>query len=316
MTDTWQSSATLDTLRLRAELLAIIRQFFEQRDFLEVETPLLSKFTVSDPHVDAFSLNDGTNELFLQTSPEYAMKRLLAQGSGPIFQICKSFRGGEHGSRHSAEFTILEWYRPGFDHHQLMAQVVDLVYQVLGLLPTQSFTYRQLFLKFLNIDPHEVSDDVLCSLARSQLDLNFHEGDRNTWLDILLTGLIEPKLQGLTFIYDYPESQAALARIENDGAGTAVGRRFELYINDMELANGYFELCDHREQRSRFLKDNRRRKIMGKLPREIDDHLLAALQFGLPKCSGVALGLDRLLMIHAGEKDISKVISFGKDYWQ
>ena len=121
MTDTWQSSATLDTLRLRAELLAIIRQFFEQRDFLEVETPLLSKFTVSDPHVDAFSLNDGTNELFLQTSPEYAMKRLLAQGSGPIFQICKSFRGGEHGSRHSAEFTILEWYRPGFDHHQLMA---------------------------------------------------------------------------------------------------------------------------------------------------------------------------------------------------
>ncbi len=312
-TDTWQSSATLETHRLRAGLLATIRRFFEQRSVLEVETPLLSNFTVSDPHVDAFSLIDGADELFLQTSPEYAMKRLLAQGSGPIFQVCKSFRRGERGPRHSAEFTMLEWYRPGFDHFQLMVEVAELVTQLLGALPIQRLTYRQLFLEFLGIDPHTASDNELSSLAHSRLDLNFDQGERDSWLDILLTGLIEPKLQGLTFVYDYPASQAALARIENDDAGTAVGRRFELYINGLELANGYFELRDHCEQRSRFLQDNRLREKLGKQPRQIDEQFLAALEFGLPECSGVALGLDRLLMVHAGVADISEVISFGKD---
>ena len=313
LTSSWQSSTSIEILRLRAALLATIRCFFERREVLEVETPLLSRSTVSDPHIDAFNLQDGATELFLQTSPEYAMKRLLAQGAGPIYQICKSFRRGEQGSRHSSEFTMLEWYRPGFDHHQLMDEVAELVVMVLGAQPVKKLTYRELFQQFLAIDPHTASEHELREIAKSRLDLNFDEGQRDTWLDILLTELIEPHLKDLTFVYDYPTSQAALARIENDEHRIAVGRRFELYVNNIELANGYFELCDHHEQRSRFLQDNRQRQQLGKDLMPIDEQFLAALASGLPECSVVALGLDRLLMLQAGADNISKVISFGQN---
>lgn len=311
--DSWQSSATLEMHRSRAALLATVRHFFDRRDVLEVETPLLCESTVTDPHVEAFTVQDSGTELFLQTSPEYAMKRLLAQGSGSIYQICKSFRQGEQGPRHSSEFTMLEWYRPGFDHHQLMAEVSELVVEALGTLPSQKFTYRQLFEKFLAIDPHMASEDELRLLTKSRLDLNFDEGSRDTWLDILLTGLIEPNLEGLTFVYDYPASQAALAKIDTDEEGIPVGRRFELYVNSIELANGYFELCDHNEQRLRFQEDNHQRRLLGKEPKQLDEQFMAALEFGLPECSGVALGLDRLLMIQTGVENINEVISFGKN---
>lgn len=312
-TKSWQPTASLDVLRLRAGLLNTIRHFFKRRNVLEVETPLLSQSTVSDPHLDAYNLQEGETELFLQTSPEYAMKRLLAGGYGPIYQICKAFRREESGRWHSREFSILEWYRPGFDHHQLMTEVAELVTEVLGVLPTQALSYRQLFMQYLNIEPHTVTTEALQAAARSRLDLNFDSGGRDVWLNALLTGFIEPQLKGMTFIYDYPASQAALARIEKDENGVAVGRRFELYIDGVELANGYFELRDPKEQQRRFVEDNKQRRQIGKPERLPDTQLLAALDHGLPGCSGVALGLDRLLMIHACATSIEEVISFGAD---
>ena len=310
----WRPSASLDTLRQRADLLARIRRFFGTRDVLEVDTPLLCGSAVTDPALQPLLVERGssvTSPRYLQTSPEYAMKRLLAAGSGPVFQIARAFRDGEAGARHNPEFTLLEWYRPGFDQHQLMAEVAELVVDCLGERPLQTVRYRDLFHQQLGIDPCRAPLVELEAVARDHLDPGGLSGDRDLWLDLLMSHVIEPSLagRGMVFVHDYPASQAALARIvEVDGV--ALGQRFELYVDGVELANGYCELTDADEQRARFEADNARRREHGLPEQPIDEHLLAAMAHGLPDCSGVALGIDRLLMLLAGVDDIRRVLPF------
>ena len=311
----WRPGATLAQLRQRAALLATIRDFFAVRGVLEVETPLLCSRGVTDPAIEPLVVRDGRSlaagPRYLQTSPEYAMKRLLAAGSGPIYQICKAFRDGEAGRRHNPEFTLLEWYRPGMDHHGLMAEVAALVCSCLGARPWQAFSYREAFQRSLQLDPFTAEIAELQRAARQLTDPGTLTGGRDLWLDLLLTHGVEPWLagQGLCFLYDYPASQAALSRLAQRD-GHRVGERFELYIDGVEVANGYHELADAAEQRARFEADNRQREASGQSPRALDEALLAALAHGLPAASGVALGLDRLLMLATGETDIRRLLAF------
>lgn len=304
-------------LAARAGLLASIRAFFEQRAVLEVSTPVLASTGVTDPAIEALIVPAGrslASPRYLQTSPEYAMKRLLAAGSGPIYEIARVFRDGEYGVRHNPEFTLLEWYRPGFDYHALMEEVADLVSACLGPAEWQAVSYRELFRAELGLDPFTAGIGELSTLARGALDTGDLEGDRDLWLDLIMSHLLEPRLagKGRIFVYDYPASQAALSRVvEVDGV--AVGQRFELYVDGVELANGYFELVDAGEQRRRFEQDNSRRKSLGMAERPLDEKLLAAMAEGLPACSGVALGVDRLLMLKTGCKDLRQVLAFD---WQ
>jgi lysyl-tRNA synthetase class 2 len=313
----WQPAANLGAIRQRAALLATLRRFFAARDVLEVETPLLCSQGITDPQIEPFVLSQGaalTAPRFLQTSPEYAMKRVLAAFGEPIFQIARAFRNGELGARHNPEFSLLEWYRPGFDHHQLMDEVADLVQECLGARPLEKFSYRQLFLERLAIDPFTASIAELETLARRHLDPGDLTGDRDLWLDLLMSHVLEPALGDgcYCFIYDYPTSQAALARIVA-AADVRVGQRFELYVDGVELANGYCELTDAAEQRRRFERDNAVRRERGLSERAVDEYLLAALEHGLPECSGVALGIDRLLMLATGASRIQDVLAFD---WQ
>jgi lysyl-tRNA synthetase class 2 len=312
----WRPGAALAQLRQRAQLLAQIRAFFAARGVLEVETPLLCSRGITDPAIEPLLVERGQSlthhaPRFLQTSPEYAMKRLLAAGSGPIYQICKAFRDGEAGRRHNPEFTLLEWYRPGMDHHALMAEVAALVCSCLGERPWQAFTYRELFQRCLQLDPFTADVATLQRTARQLTDPGTLAGGRDLWLDLLLTHGVEPWLagQGLCFVYDYPASQAALARLAQRD-GQVVGERFELYIDGVEVANGYHELDDAVEQRARFEADNRQRAAAGQPERPLDEALLAALAAGLPAVSGVALGLDRLLLLASGETDIRRLLAF------
>jgi len=313
----WQPAANLDTLRVRAHLLDQVRGFFRERGVLEVDTPLLCSSGITDPSIEPLTVERGESIesiRYLQTSPEYAMKRMLAVGSGPIFQIAHAFRDGESGSRHNPEFTLLEWYRPGFDHHHLMSEVAELVALCLGERFVAYHSYRELFLNLVSIDPFTASVGELEQRARKEIDTGIAAGDRNLWLDLLMSHVIEPRLAGpgLSFVYDYPASQAALSRIvEVDGV--PVSQRFELYVDGMELANGYRELCDAAEQRRRFEADNLRRREFGLPERPLDEYLLAALQTGMPECSGVALGVDRLLMLLTGAGTIGDVLAFD---WQ
>ena len=313
----WRPGAGIEQLRRRAELLATIRRFFAARDVLEVETPLLASTGITDPSIEPLTVERGVSlpqSRYLQTSPEYAMKRLLAAYGDPVFQIARAFRDGEVGSRHNPEFTLLEWYRPGFDHHRLMTEVAELLVACIGDREVQKISYRQLFLDRLQLDPFTVPVTQLRQVAGRHLDVTSLDGDRDMWLDLLLSHVLEPQLvnQGLCFIYDYPASQAALARIvEADGA--LVGQRFELYVDGLELANGYFELTDATEQRRRFEQDNARRRERGQTERPLDERLLAALAHGMPECSGVALGVDRLLMLASGVSDIRDVLVFDWD---
>ena len=310
----WQPAADIDALRARAGLLARIREFFANRNVLEVDTPLLCSSGVTDPAIEPLVVERGASvreARYLQTSPEYALKRLLAAGSGPIYQLGKAFRDGEAGPRHNPEFTLLEWYRPGMDHHQLMAEVAELVVFCLGERPVEYVSYRDLFLGELDLDPLTASIDQLQAHARASLDLGALSGDRDMWLDLLMSHLVEPRLaeRGLCFVYNYPASQAALARIE-EVDGQLVGQRFELYVDGLEIANGYCELTDALEQRQRFVADNERRREYGLAERPLDELLLAALQAGMPECAGVALGVDRLLMLATGNRDIRQVLAF------
>jgi lysyl-tRNA synthetase class 2 len=308
----WRPTADPAALRARAALLATIRGFFAEREVLEVETPLLCRGTVTDPALEplAVTLADGGTR-YLQTSPEYAMKRLLAAGSGPIFQLARAFRAGEAGNRHNPEFTLLEWYRPGMDHHQLMTEVAALVERCLDLRGFGKTSYRDLFSSVVGLDPFTAPTGQLELAARRDIDVGFHSDDRDVWLDLLMSHRVEPTLagRGLQFVYDYPLSQAALARAESLG-GVEVGCRFELYVDGLELANGYYELADAGEQRRRFAADNARRQRLGLPVRAPDEQLLAALAHGLPECSGVALGVDRLLMLRQGVGDIREVLAF------
>jgi lysyl-tRNA synthetase class 2 len=308
--DSWQPGATPATLAARAGLLTQIREFFQQRSVLEVETPLLCAGTVTDPNITPITCTDR----WLQTSPEYAMKRLLAAGSGPIYQVCKAFRQAEAGTRHNPEFTLLEWYRPGYSLGDLIEEVGELVSGILGRRDWQCSSYRQLFQDYLQLDPFTVDTASLEAFSRERLDISFEPDNRDVWLDLLLSHLIEPQLaeRGLLFVYDYPATQAALARLRRDGEHV-VAERFELYADGVELANGYCELTDAAEQATRFAHDNERLTHAGIAPRPVDERLLQALEHGIPACSGVALGLDRLLMVLTGAASLAEVMSFDWD---
>tara|TARA_R110002110_G_scaffold205066_7_gene417191 strand:+ start:338439 stop:339395 length:957 start_codon:yes stop_codon:yes gene_type:complete len=311
----WRPTASIALLRQRAALLRELRAFFQHRDILEVETPLLCRAGITDPAIEPLSVSAGVSvgaaPRYLQTSPEYAMKRLLAADSGAIYQISKAFRDGEAGKRHNPEFTLLEWYRPGFDHHALMTEVAQLIRSCLGPLPEARLRYQDLFQQELDIDPLRATAAELERLARLHLDPGTLRGDRDLWLDLLMSHVLEPRLsgRGVCFVYDYPASQAALARIVNEG-GQPVAQRFEVYVHGVELANGYHELTDAVTQRQRLEQDNATRASRGLPQYPIDEMLLAALASGLPACSGVAMGLDRLLMLAAGCSDIREIMSF------
>jgi lysyl-tRNA synthetase class 2 len=315
----WRPSATLEALRQRAEMLRSLREFFAALGVMEVETPLLSARGASDPHLDSFCTRytgpgapDGRS-LYLQTSPEFAMKRILAAGSGPIYQICKAFRNGEAGRIHNPEFTILEWYRPGFDYHTLMAEVDALLQRILNTQPAQRLSYAAVFAHHLNLDAHEATTDSLrdYAVSRHLLASDSLQDDRDTWLALLWTHLIEPHLGGdgrPLFVFDYPASQAMLARVRQ---GTPpVAERFEVYVNGMELANGFQELTDSDEQWRRFEENVRQRRKLGLMAMEPDERLLAALTNGLPYCSGVAMGVDRLLLLKMRSLDVAGLLAF------
>jgi len=313
----WKPTATLENLRQRANLIAKIRQFFAERDVLEVETPVMSHSTVTDPYVVGipalFSAMGETQErvLYLQTSPEYAMKRLLAAGSGSIYQINKAFRQGEIGIYHNPEFSILEWYRPGFDHHALMSEMDDLLQLILKTPPAERLSYAELFERQLGFNPHYATPDVLAACAKQQkIVISSPVVERDVWLDLLWTHCIEPVVgqERPIFLYDFPASQAALAKVRDEEP--AVASRFEVYFKGIELANGFHELQDAKEQASRFNKDLAYRARHGLAERPIDQRFLAALEYGLPDCSGVALGIDRLMLLALNCERVSEVLSF------
>jgi lysyl-tRNA synthetase class 2 len=315
----WRPTASLQNLRLRARILTRVRTFFESRGALEVETPLLSGGTATDPHILSLrSRYAGPGaphgrDLFVQTSPEFAMKRLLAAGSGPIFQICKAFRDGESGRLHNPEFTILEWYRPGFDHHQLMDEMEELLGEVLGLPAADRLSYQDVFQGTVGVDPHAASPADLEKRAAHYGLTGPKTADKDDWLNLLMTHVAEPKLgRGRpTFVFDYPASQAALARIRQ--GNPSVAERFEVYVEGFELANGFHELIDAAEQRRRFETDLEKRRALGRDSVPIDEYLLGALEAGMPSCAGVALGIDRLVMIAAGTNALPDVIAFPID---
>ncbi|MCS0451602.1 elongation factor P--(R)-beta-lysine ligase [Vibrio diabolicus] len=318
MQTNWQPTASIDQLRQRATLIASIRQFFADRQVMEVDTPAMSHATVTDIHLHTFQTEfvgpdyaDGS-KLFFMTSPEFHMKRLLAAGSGCIYQINKAFRNEENGRYHNPEFTMLEWYRVGFDHHKLMDEMDDLLQLVLKCGAAQRMTYQQAFIDVLGVCPLEGSMTEL-KTAASKLglsDIAEPEEDRDTLLQLLFSVGVEHKIgQDVpAFVYDFPASQAALAKINPQDH--RVAERFEVYFKGIELANGFHELDNPKEQLARFEQDNAKRLDMGLKPQPIDYHLISALEAGLPDCAGVALGIDRLIMLALGCDHIDQVTAF------
>ena len=311
----------MQRLRQRAQLLASIRQFFAERDVLEVETPLLCRATGTDPNLDFFSsqfhCSPQNRTLFLQTSPEFAMKRMLAAGSGSIYQICKAFRNGEAGRYHNPEFTILEWYRVGFDLQQLMDEVAGLLLRLLEPIMAQvsveQIAYQQLFMQITGLDPLSFCQTAYRQFAESQgypeAD-NLCGDDHALWLDFLFSHCIQNKLSKdvIYLVHDYPAIQSSLARAHPDDA--RVVERFEVFVNGVELGNGFFELSDAKEQEMRFDREIEYRRSQGLAEVKKDQLFLGALKAGLPDCSGVAIGLDRLLMIIGDSKSIENVLAF------
>lgn len=313
----WRPTASLPTLRLRAALLAAVREFFAGRGVLEVDTPALVRHAVTDQHIHSaqVQLPGHGAPLFLHTSPEYAMKRLLAAGSGDIYQIAHAFRGDEAGRLHNAEFTLIEWYRCGWSMQRLMKEVAQLVRLLLELppeTPVETLSYAQAFQRELGCAPLTTSDASLRTLAIAhQLEPQLAARcGRDELLDWLMGSAVGPRLgaDGLSFIHSYPASQAALARLDADDPRVAL--RFELYYRGIELANGFEELADAPEQRARFEADREQRRQRALPVPDIDQGLLDALAAGLPPVSGVALGFDRLLMLRTGAGDISQVLAF------
>jgi len=306
-------------LRLRARLYARVRRFFAERDVLEIETPILSAAGNTDPNIESFTtrfsghVDAGAPLRWLRTSSEFPQKRLLAAGIGDCYELGRVFRNGEAGRRHNPEFTMLEWYRVGWDHLRLIDETVELVRAALALVgksaEVQKYTYRELFRTALNLDPFAASDAEL-QAALGDVQIDAHGLWRDDWLDLLLTHRIQPTFPAdrITVISDYPATQCALAKIRADDS--PVAERFELYVGVQELANGYHELTDAAEQRARFERDNARRRQRGLIEVPIDARLLAALEQGMPDCAGVALGVERLLMAMLGTDDIRDVLAF------
>ena len=324
--DTWRPTASRTMLEQRAQALARVREFFAKRSVLEVDTPVVVNAPVTDVHIHSAEVRfpDAPGRFYLHTSPEYAMKRLLASGSGDIFQVCHVARGLERGRHHNAEFTLIEWYRLGFSLDQLMNEVEALAREVLGAvarpLRSERLSYVDAFKASLGIDPLMASVDSLRSLARSAGLMNANElqvgagaagdAERDELLEFLMGVKIGPTLgrNALTFIHGYPASQAALARL--DPHDPRVALRFELYCEGIELANGFHELASADEQRARFEHDLAERRSRGLPAEKIDELLLSALDAGLPECAGVAVGFDRLLMLATGASHIDQVLPF------
>jgi lysyl-tRNA synthetase class 2 len=312
-------------LQLRARLLARIRTFFARQGVLEVDTPALSGAATTDPALHSFATTyhgpgpRAGKTCYLHTSPEFPMKRLLAAGCGSIYQVCKVFRDGEYGSLHNPEFTLLEWYRTGYDHHDLMDEVERLLGEILEdikpLTSIRHWTYRDLFRELAGVDPFSVTVPELQALLKSRHDISpvgLSPGELDPWLDLTLTHVIEPLLgRGLVFVRDYPASQAALARLRP--GKPPVAARFEVYLDGIELANGFHELADAGEQRRRFEAECRQRVASGDDAVCVDSCLLAALEAGLPDCAGVALGIDRLLLVAGRRQALHDVIAFPFD---
>jgi lysyl-tRNA synthetase class 2 len=318
----WHPTATPDAILLRARLNAAIRAFFAERGVLEVETPILSAAGNTDPNIASFSLEfsgrtDGAPRTrWLRTSPEFALKRLLAAGVGDCYELGRVFRDGEAGGRHNPEFTMLEWYRVGWDHQRLIGETAGLVDMALALVGRRAtlrrIAWRDLYHERLGLDPHSAGVEAL-QAALGDVRIDPDGVTRDDWLDLLLTHRLQPGFarDELLAVYDYPASQAALSRIR-DG-DPALAERFEMYIGPLELANGYHELTEPREQRTRFERDVAVRAQRGAPQPPIDERLLSALASGLPRCAGVALGIDRLSMAMIGARGIQEVLAFPFD---
>ncbi|WP_070989068.1 EF-P lysine aminoacylase EpmA [Halofilum ochraceum] len=313
----WRPVAGADILRLRARMRGRLRAFFDASDVLEVDTPALSAAAPTEPRVEPVRARVLGEDRFLQTSPEFPMKRLLAAGVGDCWQLARVYRDGERGRWHQPEFDLLEWYRLGFDHHELMEEVEAVIAATLAperpVRAAEYITYADAFRRHAGVDPLTAGMDELRAIADDN-GLSSVPGlddqDRDGWLDRLLTGLVAPRFapDRLTFLYDWPASQAALARI--DAADPRIAARFEAFWGELELANGFHELADAAEQRARFETENRARYAEGVATIPVDERMLAALEAGLPDCAGVALGFDRLVMLAAGADTIDAVLPF------
>jgi lysyl-tRNA synthetase class 2 len=315
----WQPSAPMDALRLRASLNRLVREFFHARDVMEVETPMMSRAGNTDPNIASFALafsgriEGGSRTRWLRTSPEFPLKRLLAAGVGDCYELGRVFRDGEAGGRHNPEFTMLEWYRVGWTLAPLIDETVALVQSALALVgrtaTASHIGFRDLYLQRLGFDPMTADLDTVRNAA-SGIAIDGEGLTRDDWLDLLMTHRIQPDFprDQLLAVYDYPASQCALARIRHDAV--PVAERFELYLGPLELANGYHELADGAEQAQRFQRDVAARAARGVPSPAIDAHLLAALSHGFPDCSGVALGVDRLLMALQDTPRIADVLAF------
>ncbi|EKF75964.1 lysyl-tRNA synthetase [Alcanivorax hongdengensis A-11-3] len=303
----WQPTASLEAIKARAELLSTVRAFFAARNVLEVDTPQLARHGVSDPHIQCIAV---PGHGYLQSSPEYHMKRLLAAGSGPIYQLCKAYRDGEAGGRHNPEFTMLEWYRPGFTLAQLVDECLALFAELFPQVPSHAYRFRTLFADSTGLDPLIASDAALIAGAEQH---GAPAGlSKSAAVDYLMATRVEPALpaEQLSVVTDFPAWAAALAQTHPDDDGTPVARRFEIYYRGLELANGYQELTDADEQRRRFARDNTLRQQNRQPTMAADPYLLAAMDTGLPACSGVAMGVERLLMAGQGSDRIDAVLAF------
>ena len=307
----WQPGTSLSMLRARARLRQQVREFFADRGVLEVDTPVLGRFGVSEPAIDSIPASAPGLDGVLQTSPEYFMKRLLAAGSGPIYQMGPVFRAGEAGRRHNPEFTMLEWYRPGLSIEALMEEVAALVERVLETGRPVVRSYRDLLYGHTGVDPWTDDEGVIRARASQLSGMDSDSLDRGEALDLLMSHEVEPALarEEAVFVRGYPPDQAALSVVAREG-GVEVAQRFELFVRGVELCNGYRELTDPDEQRKRLEQDNQYRRRQGKPEMTPDPGLLGALEAGLPPCSGVALGLDRLLMLQTGATCLDEVLPF------
>jgi len=319
--DAWRPTASPEALRLRARLYAAVRAFFAARGVLEVETPVFSRGGNTEPNIAPFHLEfsgrtDGAPRTrWLRTSPEYALKRLLAAGMGDCYELGRAFRDGEAGGRHNPEFTMLEWYRVGWDHRRLAGEAAELVNAALALVGraarVETVAYRDLYRDRLGVDPFTAPDEALRG-ALGDVAVDPRGLTRDDWLDLLMTHRLQPGFDPGTMlvVHDWPATQCALARLRREPDGSAVAERFELYLGPHELANGYHELTDAAEQRTRFERDLAVRRARGAERPPLDEAFLAALAHGLPACAGVALGVDRLLMAMLGTDRIADVLAF------
>ena len=314
----WKPTANLKALRLRAQLYGLIRKFFADREVLEVETPILSSAGNTDANIESFQLqffgpkNAGVGQRWLRTSPEFPLKRMLAAGIGDCYELGRVFRNGEAGKRHNPEFTMLEWYRIGWNHHKLMDECAELVKQALHLAgrraTVRDVSFHQLYQDSFGFDPLTASEAELRG-PLAVYDISPTGLVRDDWLDLLMTHLIQPSIPNnrILLVYDYPASQCALAKIRP--GDVPVAERFEVYVGQLEVANGYHELTDATEQRERFGRDLATRQRRASIQPPVDERLLSALP-KLPACAGVALGVDRLMMAMFGADRLAEVMAF------